>query len=99
MQLNLRPFYITLRQQNNFEWTLEHQKRFDEIKIFLTEQISNSIPEPDQPCYAMCDVSNFGVGGALLQSHKATNKMNPISANSRLFTKAELRFSTLEREC
>ena len=32
MQLNLRPFYNFLRQQNNFEWTTEHQTRFEEIK-------------------------------------------------------------------
>ena len=34
MQLYLRPFYSILRRQKNiFEWTLEHQKCFDEIKI------------------------------------------------------------------
>ena len=27
MQLYLRPFYNILRQQNNFEWTTEHQKK------------------------------------------------------------------------
>ena len=32
MQLYLRPFYNILRQQNNFEWTTEHQTRFEEIK-------------------------------------------------------------------
>ena len=47
----------------------------------------------------MCDASNFGIGAALLQSHNGTNKMNLISANSRLFTQAELRLSTLMREC
>ena len=47
----------------------------------------------------MCDASNFGIGAALLQSHSGTNKMNLISANSRLFTQAELRLSTLIREC
>ena len=47
----------------------------------------------------MCDASNFGFGAALLQSHSGTNKMNLISANSRLFTQAELRLSTLMREC
>ena len=46
----------------------------------------------------MCDASNFGIGAALLQSHSGTNKMNLISANSRLFTQAELRLSTLMRE-
>ena len=52
-----------------------------------------------QPFYAMCDASNFGIGAELLQSHSGTNKMNLISANSRLFTQAELRLSTLMREC
>ena len=47
----------------------------------------------------MCDASNFGIGAALLQSHSGTNKMNLISAISRLFTQAELRLSTLMREC
>ena len=46
----------------------------------------------------MCDASNFGIGAALLQSHSGTNKMILISANSRLFTQAELRLSTLMRE-
>ena len=99
MQLYLRPFYNILRQQNNFEWNTEHQTRFEEIKKLLTEQISNTIPDPNQPFYAMCDASNFGIGAALLQSHNGTNKMNLISANSRLFTQSELRLSTLMREC
>ena len=79
-------------QQNN-------KKRFEELKTLLTEQISNCIPNPDQPFYAMCDASNFGIGAALLQSHNGTNKINLISANSRLLTQAEFRLSTHVREC
>ena len=74
MQLYLRPFYNNLRQQNNFEWTTEHQTRLKEIKKLLTEQISNTIPDPNRPFYAMCDASNFGIGAALLQSHSGTKK-------------------------
>ena len=99
MQLYLRPFYNILRQQNNYEWTTEHQTRFEEIKKLLTEQISKTIQEPNQPFHAVCDASNFGIGAALLQFHNGTNKMNLISANSRLFTQAELRLSTHMREC
>ena len=99
MQLYLRPFYNIPIQQNKFEWNTEHQTRFEEIKKLLTEQISNTNPDPNQLFYAMCDASNFGIGAALLQSHNGTNKMNLISANSRLFTQAELRLSTLMREC
>ena len=90
MQLYLKPFYNILRQQNN---------RFEELKKLLTEQILNTIPDPNQPFYAMCDTSNFGIGAALLQSHNGTNKMNLMSAISRLFTQAKLRLSTLMREC
>ena len=46
MPLYLRPIYNILRQQNNFEWTTEHQTQFEEIKKLLTEQISNRIPNP-----------------------------------------------------
>ena len=99
IQRYLRPFNNIRRQQNNFEWTTEHQKRFEQIKTLLTEQISNTIPDLDQLFYAMCDASNFGIGAALLQSHSGTNKMNLISVNSRLFTQAEHRLSALMREC
>ena len=47
----------------------------------------------------MFDASKFGNGAALLQSYNGTNKMNLISANSRLFTQTELQLSTLMREC
>ena len=86
MQLYLRPFYNILRQQNNFEWTTEHQTRFEEIKKLLTQQTSNTIPNPSQPFYAMCDASNFGIGAALLQSHSGTNKMNSVKKFSLIYT-------------
>ena len=64
MQLYLRPIYNIPRHQNNFEWTTEHQKQFEEIKTLLTEQLSNTIPDSNQPFYAMCGASNFGIGAA-----------------------------------
>ena len=68
-------------------------------KKLLTEQISKTISDANQPFYAMCNASNFGIGAALMKSQNGSNKMNLISANSRLFTQAELRLSTLMREC
>ena len=41
----------------------------------------------------------FEIGTVLLQSHKGTKKMKLISANSRKLTQAEIRLSTLMREC
>ena len=99
MQLNLRPVYNILRQQNNFDWTSEHQTRCEEIKTLLAKQIPNTIPDPDHSFYAMCDVFNFGAGAVLLQSHNRTNKLNLISANLRLLTQVKLKLSTFMREC
>ena len=90
MQSQTKEEMFIVLEMNNFEWTKDHQTRFEEIKTLLTEQMSNTIPDPDQPFDAMCEASNFGIGAALLQSHNATNKMNLILANSRLFTHAEL---------
>ena len=81
MQLYLDSFYSILRQQKKIKWTTELQKRFEELKTLLTERISNTIPDPDKPFYAMCDASKFDIGAALLQSHSETNKMNLFSAN------------------
>ena len=61
-------------------------------------KISNTIPDPEEPYYAMCDASIFVIGEALLQSHEGTSKMNHISANTRIPTQAELRLYTFMRE-
>ena len=74
-------------------------RKYLKKKTLLAEQLSNTMPDPDQPFYATCDTSNFGIGAALLQSHNGTNKLNLLLANSRLITQAELRLSTLMREC
>ena len=37
-------------------------KRFEETKTLLTEELSSTLPIPDQPFYAMRDSSNFGIG-------------------------------------
>ena len=66
-------------------------------KNFFRDQISSAILDPDQPFYAMWDALNFENGAALLQSHKGTNKMILVSANSKIFTYEELRLSTLMR--
>ena len=70
------------------------QKLFEDKKTLLTEQISNTIPDPDEPFFAMCDASNFGIGAALLQYHNGKSHLS----NFRMFAQAELRLSALMRE-
>ena len=78
---------------------LRTSKRFDEIKIVLTEQHSNTISGSNQPFNAMCDAPIFGNGTALLQSQQGTNKNKLKSAKSTFFIQAEIRISTLMKGC
>ena len=77
---------------------MEHKKRFVEIETLHTEQGSDTIPDPNQPFYAIYEFFIFRNGAALLQSHEDTIKKNLISAVLGLFTQAEIRLSTLLRE-
>ena len=56
MQLYLKSFYNILRQQNNFEWTTEHQTRFEEIKTNFnrTNIKHNSRPKSTILRYVRC---------------------------------------------
>ena len=64
-----------------------NQTRFEEIKKLLTKQISNTIPDADQPIYAMCDASYFGIGATTLQSPIGTKKKEShFSKSSPIYT-------------
>ena len=57
MQLYLRPFYNILRQQNNFEWTTEHQTRFEEITKIVNR--TNIKYNPRSKSTILCNVRCF----------------------------------------
>ena len=99
MQPILQPLYNLLHKENDFKWTKEHQKIFEQMKKTITHNLELTIPDTTKPFYIITDASNTGIGAALLQQHPIEKKMRLISANSRLFTPIEMRLSTLIREC
>ena len=99
MQPILQPLYNLLHKENDFKWTKEHQKIFEQMKKTITHNLELTIPDTTKPFYIITDASNTGIGAALLQQHPTEKKMRLISANSRLFTPIEMRLSTLIREC
>ena len=99
MQPILQPLYNLLHKENDFKWTKEHQKIFEQMKKTITHNLELTIPDTTKPFYIITDASNTGIGAALLQQHPTEKKMRLISANSRLFTPIEMRLSILIREC
>ena len=98
MQPKLQPLYKLLHKETEFKWTKEHQTVFEKMKHTITKKLEITKPDTSKPFYILTNASNTGIGAALLQQHPIENKMNLISANSRLFTPIEMRLSTLIRE-
>ena len=99
MQLYLRPFYNILTQQNNFEWTSEHQTQFEEIKKALKRTKFKHNSRPKSTILRNVRCFKFWHRRSIITITQWNKKMKLKSANSRLLTRAELRLSTLVREC
>ena len=99
MQPILQPLYKLLHKETELKWTKEHQTVFEKMKQTITKQLEITMPDTSKPFYIITDASNTGIGAALLQQHPTENKLNLVSANSRLFTPIEMRLSTLILEC
>ena len=99
MQPILQPLYKLLHKETESKWTQEHQTVFEKMKQTITKQLKITMPDTSKQFYIITDASKIGIRAALLQQHPIENKMNLISANSRLFTPIEMRLSTLIREC
>ena len=94
-----RRFYLQLRDTTDFKCTPELQQTFDRVKKELTDRtLLLAIPNSYKPLYILCDVSNNGIGDALLQK-KQFGKIDLVSANSRLFSTTVLRLSDILCEC
>ena len=99
MQPILQPLYNLLHKESDFNWTKEHQTIFEQMKRTITQNLELTMPDTPRPFYIVTDVSNTGIGAALLQQHPTEKKMRLVSANSRLLTLIEMRLSTLIQEC
>ena len=99
MQPILQPLHKLLHKETEFKWTTEHQIEFEKMKQTIIKQLEITMPDTNKPFYIITGASNTRIGAALLQQHPTENKMNLISANSRLITPIEMRLSTLIREC
>ena len=89
----MRPFNLQLRDTTEFEWTPKLQQTFDKVRKELPDgTLRLAIPISEKSFYILCVASNYGIGTALLQKN-LFGKLELVSANSRLFSTTELRFS------
>lgn len=93
-----RPMYRLTKKEVTFDWNDDCVKAFERLKEILTSNIVLAHPDFTRQMIVTCDASGYGLGATLGQIDPATNRERPILFISRLLRKAELNYSTIEKE-
>ncbi|GJR01915.1 reverse transcriptase domain-containing protein [Tanacetum coccineum] len=91
-----RPMTHLLEKNTLFIFSDECIQAFETLKKKLTEAPILIAPDWDLPFELMCDASDFAIGAIFGQRHK--RHFRPIHYASKTMTKAELHYSTTEKE-
>ena len=95
LHINLKPFYDLLHENTSWEWTDEHERLFQKLKMSLTSE--TELTKYKTPFFITIDASLIGLGAVLFQLNDQ-NKLKVISYNSRILNQQEQNLSTLDRE-
>ncbi|CAM8934263.1 unnamed protein product [Rhodiola kirilowii] len=90
------PLSRLLQKDVSFEFTVECQAAFDDIKAALTSAPIIQAPDWTQPFEIMCDASDYAVGAVLGQ--RKEKKPVVIHYASRTLDAAQQNYSTTEKE-
>lgn len=91
-----KPLTNLLKIENKFNWGLEAEAAFNQLKEKLCTQPLLQYPDFKKPSILTTDASDYAVGAVL--SHGEIGKDLPISYASRTQNDAETRYSTTEKE-
>ena len=94
--IDAKPVYDLVKNETNFEWLDSHQQVFDKLKAKFAHDISVAIPNSKYPFHIHAESSNLGTGSILIQQFPEGKRI--LSANSRVFDKAEQKMSPQHRE-
>lgn len=96
----IRPLspLLKLRDQDEFVWTAEHQKAFDEVKMYLTQPPVLMPPKRGKPLKLYISASDNSIGCLLAQNNES-EKEQAIYYLSRTLNVAELNYSPIEKLC
>ena len=90
----------TLTKKNvTFNWGVDEDKAFQDLKKILTEEPVLTLPDFSKPFVLMTDGSSSGLGAILGQQFEGEKKERVIGYASRRTTKLEENYSACEIEC
>lgn len=91
------PMNELLQKGRKWQWTIEHQQAFDNIRRSLAEAPVLACPDHTKEFCLQTDASNTGLGAVLTQEHDGQERI--IAYASRSLNKAERNYSATEKEC
>jgi len=77
---------------NEYTWGQPQQEAFDKLKICVTTAPVLRIADYNKSFEVFCDASDLGLGAVLMQDG------HPIAYESKIFSPAEINYSTMEKE-
>ena len=91
-----KPLYKVLEKDATFEWDLECQQRFEELKTHLTTALIVRTPNWQLRFEVMCDASDLAVGAVLGQ--RTEGKPYVVYYASKTLNEAQRNYTTTEKE-
>ncbi|KAG8172628.1 hypothetical protein JTE90_021269 [Oedothorax gibbosus] len=92
-----QPQQELLQKDVTFAWHQEHQASFQELKTALTSDPVLGLYDENAKMELHTDASGYGIGAVLVQIQDGKERV--IAYASRTMSKAEINYSTTEREC
>ena len=91
-----KPLYKLLEKDAKYEWDVECQQRFEELKAYLTTAPIVRAPNWKLPFEVMCDASDLAVRAVLGQ--RAEGKPYVVYYANKTLNEAQRNYTTTEKE-
>lgn len=91
------PLRQLLRKDCTWNWSIEHQTAFDNLKSLLLSSDTLAYYNPNAYTEVVTDASPVGLGAVITQ-RQPDGTLRPISYASRSLSSVETRYSQIERE-
>jgi len=90
------PLTNLLHKNTPFNWGVEQETAFTELKQAVSSAPVLIVPDPNKPYTVVTDASGFAIGAALCQDHR--NGQQPCSYISRKMNNHEMNYPVHEQE-